>query len=202
MKNRSPLLYAHSSGSFCHRKSNSPCYKASQKALLSKHYYTLTVLFISNAVACRECSIFMSVPLHRAVKFLHQKSRVPQDLYQTCASTNYLVCGILALSTNTSISTQLAMGVRASSPMGNHHLVLSRNPRRKKAAFPSLYNLFLLIKQELISHFEIIWPRISDITEKPMSWTAESWVIWLRNQSPNVTPPCTHMLFSFYFTQR
>lgn len=200
MKNWSPLLYAHSSVSFCHRKSNSPCYKASQKALLSKHYYTLTVLFISNTVACSECSIFMPVPRYREVKFLHQKSRVPQDLHQTCASTNYLMCGILALSTNASISTQLAVGVRASSPMGNHHSVLSRNPRRKKAAFKSLYNLFLLTKQELISHFEIIWPCISDITEKPTSRTAETWVIWLRNQSPHVTPPCTHMLFSFYFT--
>jgi len=78
VKNWTPLLYTHSSVSFCHQKSNSTCYKVSTKALLSKHYYVLKVLFISNYVEWSECRIFMPAPSYKALQFLHQKSRVYQ----------------------------------------------------------------------------------------------------------------------------
>lgn len=81
MKHWTPLLRTRSSVSFCHQKCNSPCYKASPQALLSKHYYMLKVPSISNNVACGERIIFMPAPLYRALKFLQQKSRVYQNLY-------------------------------------------------------------------------------------------------------------------------
>lgn len=81
MKHWTPLLRTRSSVSFCHQKCNSPCYKATPQALLSKHYYMLKVPSISNNVACGERIIFMPAPLYRALKFLQQKSRVYQNLY-------------------------------------------------------------------------------------------------------------------------